>query len=161
DDGFLGQRVPLRLLFANIGGNSKYAERTAALIRERATADPSIVGVTGMGQTRRETVHAAATIGTPRPRWAGLPIVASAPSGDAPTPARPSSPPYAPTRPRRCCVTGRTPTGAAPAPPWCSAATTWPSSRRAATTASTRTATAATSCSSPRSGRPPTAGAAS
>jgi ABC-type branched-subunit amino acid transport system substrate-binding protein len=76
DDGFLGKRVPVRLLFANFGGNSKYAERTAELIRERAAADPSIVGVSGMGQTRRETVHAAAIVG------GSLPMVASAPSGD-------------------------------------------------------------------------------
>ncbi len=76
DDGFLGKRAPVRLLFANFGGNSKYAERTAALIRERAAADPSIVGVSGMGQTRRETVHAAAIVG------GSLPMVASAPSGD-------------------------------------------------------------------------------
>lgn len=76
DDGFLGKRVPVRLLFANFGGNSKYAERTAALIRDRAAADPSIVGVSGMGQTRRETVHAAAIVG------GSLPMVASAPSGD-------------------------------------------------------------------------------
>jgi ABC-type branched-subunit amino acid transport system substrate-binding protein len=76
DDGFLGKRAPVRLLFANFGGNSKYAERTAALIRERAAADPSIVGVSGMGQTRRETVRAAAVVGE------ALPMVASAPSGD-------------------------------------------------------------------------------
>jgi ABC-type branched-subunit amino acid transport system substrate-binding protein len=82
DDRFLGKRVPVRLLFANLGGNSKYADRTAELIRERAAADPSIVGVTGMGQTRRETVRAAGTVGTPAGTWAGLPIVGSAPSGD-------------------------------------------------------------------------------
>jgi hypothetical protein len=76
DDGFLGKRAPVRLLFANFGGNSKYAERTAELIRQRAAADPSIVGVSGMGQTRRETVHAAAIVG------GALPMVASAPSGD-------------------------------------------------------------------------------
>jgi ABC-type branched-subunit amino acid transport system substrate-binding protein len=82
DEGFLGRRVPVRLLLANFGGNSKYAGRTAELIRERATVDASIVGVTGMGQTRRETVSAAATVGSPSGSWAGLPIVGSAPSGD-------------------------------------------------------------------------------
>jgi len=35
-----------------------------------------------MGQTRRETVRAAATIGAPSGDWNGLPIVGSAPSGD-------------------------------------------------------------------------------
>src|SRR5262249_39480686 len=79
DDGFLGKRVPGRLLFANFGGNSKDARRTGSLIRERAGADPSIVGVTGMGQTRRETVHAAATVGG---AGSGLPMVGSTPSGD-------------------------------------------------------------------------------
>src|SRR4029453_15956057 len=82
DDGYLGKRVPVRLLFANFGGNSKYAERTAALIRVPGAVGRSAVGVPGMGQTRRETVRAAATIGAPAGSWGGLPIVGSAPSGD-------------------------------------------------------------------------------
>ncbi len=82
DEGFLGRRLPVRVLFANFGGNSQYAAQTAALIRARAEADPTIVGISGMGQTRRDTVRAAASLGTPSGRWAGLPMVGSAPSGD-------------------------------------------------------------------------------
>lgn len=82
DDGFLGLRVPVRLLFANFGGNSAYAERTAHVIRDRVRRDPTIIAVTGMGQTRAETVRAAEIIGAPDGDWPGLPIVGSTPSGN-------------------------------------------------------------------------------
>lgn len=76
--GAISKRFRVRLLLANLGGNSRYATQTADAIVAHARDDLGIVGVTGMGQTRAETIAAAQILG-----GAGIPMVGSAPSGDA------------------------------------------------------------------------------
>ncbi len=71
----------LRVIPANFGGNSVYAEETAARIQELAERDPTVVAVTGMGQTREETLVAAELLGKPEGEWQGIPVVGSVPSG--------------------------------------------------------------------------------
>ena len=72
----------LRVLLANFGGNSEHADATAAQIKEVAERDPSVVAVTGMGQTRVKTVSAAELLGGGTGNWPGLPIIGSVTSGD-------------------------------------------------------------------------------
>lgn len=81
-----GQRKPpflLRILLANFGGDSAYAAQAAAQIQQLAEHDSSVLAVTGMGQTREQTVAAATVLGTATGNWAGIPVITSAPSGTA------------------------------------------------------------------------------
>lgn len=81
-----GQRKPpflVRLLLANFGGDSAYAAQAATQIQQLAEHDSSVLAVTGMGQTREQTVSAASTLGTATGSWSGIPVVTSAPSGEA------------------------------------------------------------------------------
>jgi ABC-type branched-subunit amino acid transport system substrate-binding protein len=81
-----GQRKPpflLRLLLANFGGDSVYAAQAATQIQQLAEHDSSVLAVTGMGQTREQTISAASTLGTAAGGWSGIPVVTSAPSGEA------------------------------------------------------------------------------
>ncbi|HEX3784220.1 MAG TPA: hypothetical protein VHX38_31570 [Pseudonocardiaceae bacterium] len=73
----------LRILLANFGGDSLYATQAAAQIQQLAQQDSTVLAVTGMGQTREQTVSAATTLGTATGTWSGIPVIASAPSGDA------------------------------------------------------------------------------
>ncbi|MCP3802421.1 hypothetical protein NLX83_24435 [Allokutzneria sp. A3M-2-11 16] len=72
----------VRLLPANFGGDSEHAEHTAEQIRGLADADPTVVAVSGMGQTRDATVRAAELLGTATGTWTGIPMMGSAPSGN-------------------------------------------------------------------------------
>ncbi|MFB9908703.1 hypothetical protein [Allokutzneria oryzae] len=72
----------IRLLPANFGGDSEHAEYTAAQIRRLAESDPTVIAVSGMGQTRDATVRAAELLGTATDTWAGIPMMGSAPSGN-------------------------------------------------------------------------------
>ena len=81
-----GQRKPpfmLRLLLANFGGDSLYAAQAATQIQQLAEHDSSVLAVTGMGQTREQTVSAATVLGTAAGTWSGIPVITSAPSGNA------------------------------------------------------------------------------
>jgi ABC-type branched-subunit amino acid transport system substrate-binding protein len=81
-----GQRKPpflLRILLANFGGDSLYATQAATQIQQLAEQDSSVLAVTGMGQTREQTVSAATVLGTATGTWSGIPVVTSAPTGDA------------------------------------------------------------------------------
>ena len=81
-----GQRKPpffVRLLLANFGGDSAYAAQVASQIQQLAEHDPSVLAVTGMGQTREQTVSAATVLGTATGTWPGIPVITSAPSGEA------------------------------------------------------------------------------
>ncbi|MEW2352500.1 ABC transporter substrate-binding protein [Spirillospora sp. NPDC029432] len=53
-----GGRPRLRILLANTGSRFRYARAVAGEIRRRAAADPTIVGVVGFGQSRRQTQEA-------------------------------------------------------------------------------------------------------
>jgi ABC-type branched-subunit amino acid transport system substrate-binding protein len=81
-----GQRKPpflLRILLANFGGDSLYAAQAAAQIQQLAEHDSSVLAVTGLGQTREQTVSAATVLGTAVGTWSGIPVITSAPSGEA------------------------------------------------------------------------------
>ncbi|HEV3359850.1 MAG TPA: hypothetical protein VG247_23810 [Pseudonocardiaceae bacterium] len=80
------QRKPpflVRILLSNFGGDSLYAAQAAAQIQQLAEHDSSVLAVTGMGQTREQTVAAATVLGTATGTWTGIPVITSAPSGDA------------------------------------------------------------------------------
>ncbi len=80
------QRKPpffVRILLANFGGDSLYAAQAATQIQQLAEHDSSVLAVTGMGQTREQTVSAATVLGTATGTWTGIPVITSAPSGDA------------------------------------------------------------------------------
>ncbi|MBE1612779.1 ABC transporter substrate-binding protein [Actinopolymorpha pittospori] len=68
--------VLVRLVLANFGGNSARAEEVGNQIRELVDRDPTVVAVTGMGQTRDTTVAAAEQLGMAR-----IPMVGSVASG--------------------------------------------------------------------------------
>ncbi|GAB3404075.1 hypothetical protein [Flindersiella endophytica] len=70
--------VLLRIVLANFGGNSDEAKGVALQIRELADRDPTVVAVSGMGQTREDTVNAAKSLGEPDH---GVAMVGSVPSG--------------------------------------------------------------------------------
>ncbi|MCX2732428.1 AAA family ATPase [Saccharopolyspora sp. NFXS83] len=76
--------VKVQLLFANLGGSSEHAFDVAGAVRALAKRDPSIVAVTGLGQSRTTTVDAVERLGAP-PDDAGAPVpmIASAASGTA------------------------------------------------------------------------------
>ncbi|MGH3341925.1 MAG: AAA family ATPase [Carbonactinosporaceae bacterium] len=67
----------LRVLVANVGGNSAYGREVAEQISGLALEDESFVAVTGMGQTRDATLAAVRLLGRH-----DIPMVASALSGD-------------------------------------------------------------------------------
>lgn len=78
-DGLPGFLV--RLALANLGGDSAYATYTADRIKRYAQADPSVIAVTGMGQTRDQTLQAATVLGGGDGSWDGMPVVTTAPTG--------------------------------------------------------------------------------
>ncbi len=67
----------LRLLLANVGGRADYAPDAARQIRDLARADPTVIAVTGMGQSRASTLTAAEILGPDGSGWSGVPVVAS------------------------------------------------------------------------------------
>ncbi|MBP2472764.1 ABC-type branched-subunit amino acid transport system substrate-binding protein [Crossiella equi] len=73
----------LRLVLANFGGNSEFAQQTAERVQALVAADPTVVAVSGMGQTRDSTIRAAEILGAQVGPWQGIPMVASAPTGNA------------------------------------------------------------------------------
>jgi len=72
----------VRLALANLGGDSAYATDTADKIKSYSLQNPSVIAVTGMGQTRSQTLAAARTLGNPADSWSGIPIVTTAPTGN-------------------------------------------------------------------------------
>lgn len=77
------EQVLLRLLIANLGGSAAHAERVADQIRRVAESDPTVVAVTGWGQTRNQTVRALERLSPDKANgWSGLSVVASTVSGD-------------------------------------------------------------------------------
>lgn len=73
----------VRLVLANFGGNSEFAQHTAEKIQSLVDSDPTVIGVSGMGQTRDSTIRAAEILGSAIGPWQGIPMVASAPTGNA------------------------------------------------------------------------------
>ncbi|PSM38708.1 hypothetical protein C6Y14_34505 [Streptomyces dioscori] len=73
-----GETEPvLRILSANAGSGMRYGVRVAGMVRKLMEDDPTIVGVTGLDESREDTVR---TIGALT--RAGLPMVATTPSAD-------------------------------------------------------------------------------
>ncbi|MEV7682179.1 ABC transporter substrate-binding protein [Streptomyces sp. NPDC088341] len=72
-----GERVPLRVLAANAGDRFKDASAVADRIAELAASDPSIAGVVGLGQSRRNTYGAIRTLDE-----AGIPMVGTSGTAD-------------------------------------------------------------------------------
>ncbi|RJL30790.1 ABC transporter substrate-binding protein [Bailinhaonella thermotolerans] len=64
------QELKLKVLVANVGERSRFADTVARSIVDRARRDPSIVGVVGLGQSVLETQRAIQALAD-----AGLPIV--------------------------------------------------------------------------------------
>lgn len=58
------RRFFVRLALANLGGDSSYAKQVANQIKQLAQHDPTVVAVTGMGQTRDTTLSAADILGS-------------------------------------------------------------------------------------------------
>jgi ABC-type branched-subunit amino acid transport system substrate-binding protein len=67
----------VRLRLANLGGRADYAPDVARQIRDLVRADPTVVAVTGMGQSRASTITAAEILGPDGSDWSGIPVVAS------------------------------------------------------------------------------------
>ncbi|WP_165036354.1 ABC transporter substrate-binding protein, partial [Candidatus Protofrankia californiensis] len=76
--------VLLRVLVANLGGESEFAVQTSHRIWEIAESDPNVIAVLGLGQTRATTVKAMEYLGRPNPDDGrqGIPMISSAQSGD-------------------------------------------------------------------------------
>ncbi|MFH8693593.1 ABC transporter substrate-binding protein [Streptomyces chartreusis] len=72
-----GERVPLRVLAANAGDRFKDAPAVAERIAELAASDPSIAGVVGFGQSRRNTYEAIRILDK-----AGVPMVGTSGTAD-------------------------------------------------------------------------------
>ncbi|MDT3398322.1 ABC transporter substrate-binding protein [Streptomyces sp. B1866] len=72
-----GERVPLRVLVANAGNVFVDAPEVARSIVALARRDPSIVGVIGLGQSRRPTYEAMETLAE-----AGIPMVGTSGTAD-------------------------------------------------------------------------------
>ncbi|MFS8204776.1 ABC transporter substrate-binding protein [Streptomyces sp. CWNU-52B] len=73
-----GDRDPaLRILPANAGSAMRYGEKVAGLLRRLKEGDPTIVGVTGLDESRQATVDTIEAL-----TRAGLPMVATTPSAD-------------------------------------------------------------------------------
>ncbi|MEX5631485.1 hypothetical protein [Parafrankia sp. FMc2] len=70
--------VLVQVVLANLGGTSAHAAKALARVQQLAESDPSVVAVIGLGQTRAGTAESLATLGS-----AGIPMIASAQSGDA------------------------------------------------------------------------------
>ncbi|MGW6447935.1 hypothetical protein [Lentzea sp. NPDC055074] len=73
----LGRNPLVRLVLANFGGESKYAEKVAEQIRAYAERDPSVIAVTGLGQSRETTQSALAVLGPSKDHPRGIPMVGS------------------------------------------------------------------------------------
>ncbi|MFS8101671.1 hypothetical protein LFM09_31545 [Lentzea alba] len=73
----LGRNPLVRLVLANFGGESKYAEKVAEEIRKYAERDPSVVAVTGLGQSRGTTLSALGVLGPSKDHPNGIPMVGS------------------------------------------------------------------------------------
>ncbi|MDX8050383.1 ABC transporter substrate-binding protein [Lentzea sp. BCCO 10_0798] len=73
----LGRNPLVRLVLANFGGESKYAVKVAEQIRAYAERDPSVIAVTGLGQSRETTQSALAVLGPSKDQPAGIPMVGS------------------------------------------------------------------------------------
>lgn len=73
----------LRLVPANAGGDYASAKEVATKIRAKAKQDDTVIGVTGLAQTRQSVVDAAAVLGdtTQGREWA-VPMVSSQASGN-------------------------------------------------------------------------------
>ncbi|WP_232788771.1 type 1 periplasmic-binding domain-containing protein [Streptomyces odonnellii] len=72
-----GERVPLRVLTANAGDRFKDAPAVAERVAELAASDPSIAGVVGFGQSRRNTYDAIRVLDK-----AGIPMVGTSGTAD-------------------------------------------------------------------------------
>ncbi|GAA3686066.1 hypothetical protein GCM10022267_86120 [Lentzea roselyniae] len=73
----LGRNPLVRLVLANFGGESRYAERVAEEIRAYAGRDRSVVAVTGLGQSRGTTLAALGVLGPSKDHPDGIPMVGS------------------------------------------------------------------------------------
>ncbi|MEV6238933.1 hypothetical protein [Lentzea sp. NPDC051838] len=73
----LGSNPLVRLVLANLGGESKYAERVAGEIRAYAERNPRVVAVTGLGQSRATTLTALGILGPSKDSPDGIPMVGS------------------------------------------------------------------------------------
>ncbi len=75
----LGRNPLVRLVLANFGGESKYAEQVAERIRAYAERDlPAlVVAVTGLGQSRGTTQSALGVLGPSKEHPNGIPMVGS------------------------------------------------------------------------------------
>ncbi|MFC3894149.1 hypothetical protein ACFOWZ_21950 [Lentzea rhizosphaerae] len=73
----LGRNPLVRLVLANFGGESKYAERVAGEIRAYAERDPNVIAVTGLGQSRGTTLSALGILGPAKDHPNGIPMVGS------------------------------------------------------------------------------------
>lgn len=73
----IGRNPLVRLVLANLGGESGHAVDVAEQIREYALRDPSVVAVTGLGQSRETTQNAIAELGPSKERPNGIPMVGS------------------------------------------------------------------------------------
>ncbi|MGW0893839.1 AAA family ATPase [Saccharopolyspora sp. NPDC002578] len=81
--GGLTPEVKVQLLLANFGGSSDHAVEVAGNLRELARRDPSLVAVTGLGQSRPSTVRAVELLGVRDGDGGSLPMIASAASAHA------------------------------------------------------------------------------
>ncbi|MET8761695.1 hypothetical protein [Lentzea sp. NPDC004782] len=73
----LGRNPLVRLVLANFGGESKYAEKVAEQIRAYAEREPSVIAVTGLGQSRGTTLSALGVLGPSKDHPNGIPMVGS------------------------------------------------------------------------------------
>ncbi|NKE58727.1 ABC transporter substrate-binding protein [Lentzea sp. PSKA42] len=73
----LGRNPLVRLVLANFGGESVHAAEVAEQIRAYAERDPSVIAVTGLGQSRETTQSALAVLGPSKERPTGIPMVGS------------------------------------------------------------------------------------
>jgi ABC-type branched-subunit amino acid transport system substrate-binding protein len=73
----LGRNPLVRLVLANFGGESRYAEKVAEQIRAYAERDRSVVAVTGLGQSRGTTLSALGVLGPSKDHPNGIPMVGS------------------------------------------------------------------------------------
>lgn len=58
-----GSKLRMRVLMANAGSDFKYAERVAHEVLRRVNEDPTIVGVVGLGESRKEVQNALRILG--------------------------------------------------------------------------------------------------
>ena len=72
----------VRLVPANVGGGFVGAPQVAEKIRRLAAQDPTVIGVTGLSQTREETRKAVGILGRAGQGGEPMPMVSSQASGD-------------------------------------------------------------------------------